>query len=507
MIVKMDNIQYLNDSYSNCETINLNSNSNNYITFDPYVRVPHNTGPGGYVYTAGTLTIHYFSGSAAGDYQSVSINSTNWTYTNSYAYLDIGPRNISLNRNLFDDTEGGSIYIVYEENNQDLVQSSCENDITFPRFSITPSDYEVNCGNNALKTFTVINENDTPGPFIYYWNVGSGWHRDGSAVSGSFYTSTNSITLEPVSFPPSDVKVEPEVVNGDNFEQLISIVTLSDFNPTIYQITGDNYVCDTGIYTISDLPNYLSVQSASSSDSNIATVSVVNDQITVTKVSDGLVTITAIIENDCGQSVTRTKSNIQIGIPASANNAVLIGDSAVCGTQYYTYTLSGGANHPCINSVNWSVSNQSLEIVSQNSNSVTVKKKLFITQNAGLITASISGTNIEIKKGVWVGLPQNTSLNIQKIGSYDLYAGQWTKLKANYTPLQYIENEPFNYSFDWQIPNSQIRNYTDTAYKDVKPNNPGQLNIGVRVLCDCGYGAFEYRMFNVNSSGGGFQMN
>jgi hypothetical protein len=71
----------------------------------------------------------------------------------------------------------------------------------------------------------------------------------------------------------------------------------------------------------------------------------------------------------------------------------------------------------------------------------------------------------------------------------------------------YSANDPFNLSFAWSIPNSQIRNFPDTAYKDVNPNNIGSLNVGVRVVCDCGNGHYVYRLFNVIASGGGFQMN
>ena len=124
----------------------------------------------------------------------------------------------------------------------------------------------------------------------------------------------------------------------------------------------------------------------------------------------------------------------------------------------------------------------------------------FNDQYAGLITASLSNSNITIQKGIWIGTPSNNGLVIQKIGSYDLYAGRWSKLRAVYSPLLYEANDPLNVTFEWQIPNSAIRNYADTAYKDVKPFNSGQLNIGVRAICECGNGEWQYRLFDV---GGG----
>ena len=192
------------------------------------------------------------------------------------------------------------------------------------------------------------------------------------------------------------------------------------------------------------------------------------------------------------------QEDFEVGIPNSINNALITGNTSICDSQYYTYNLVG-ANHPCISSVSWSVS-PNLTIVSQNSTSVTVTRNPFNNQYAGLITASLYNSNITIQKGIWIGIPSNNGLVIQKIGSYDLYAGRWSKLRAVYSPLIYEANDPLNVTFEWQIPNSAIRNYADTAYKDVKPFNSGQLNIGVRAICECGNGEWQYRLFDV---GGG----
>ena len=505
MEVRMDNIEYLNNEYDDCETINLNAFNNNDILFDAYVRVPHNTGAGGYVYTYGTLTVWYFSGSTAVPLQDYGINDTHWTYTNSYAYLDIPTINISLDYSLFDDTEGGSIYIVYHESTQEFIQDSCENDITFPKFSISPEYVNLNCGDDSEITFNVENENNTPGDLIYLWDVGNGW-EDTNGNSVSYFTTTiNSITLKPVSFPPSDVKVEPEVINGENFQQITSSVNTSEFNP-LYEIIGDNYVCDTGVYTFNNLPSGIFIQSVSTSNPSVATVSIdSNGEITITKVSDGIVTLSVVLQNSCNQTATKTKE-LQIGFPASVFNATITGNDDVCQGQNYTYTLSG-ANHPCVNSIVWSVTSN-LNIVSQSANTITVSKNPFDNQYAGEITASIPGSTVNVKKGVWVGTPSNGGLTIQKLGAYDFYVDRWTQLKANYAPLAYASNSPLNVTFDWQIPNSQIRNFTDTAYKDVKPYSQGQLTIGVRTICECGNGQWRYRTFQVDgdSSGGGGEL-
>lgn len=160
----------------------------------------------------------------------------------------------------------------------------------------------------------------------------------------------------------------------------------------------------------------------------------------------------------------------------------------------------------------WSVS-PNLTIVGQNANSVTVtaNQNPFTTDNlyAGEIKANIPGSSIEITQGVWVGVPNNDGLSIQKLGAYAFYAGEWSQLKSRYAPFLYASNDPLDITFDWQIPNSQIRNFADTSRKDVNPNNLGQLTIKTRVVCGCGNGEWRNRTFTVTNSGNGngMQMN
>ncbi|WP_288954739.1 hypothetical protein [uncultured Polaribacter sp.] len=181
----------------------------------------------------------------------------------------------------------------------------------------------------------------------------------------------------------------------------------------------------------------------------------------------------------------------------------LTGDLTICSNKTNTYSINVPSS--CVGNINWSVSSN-IQILSQNYNTITVAPKSGNIENAGFVSVSIPNADIEKTKGVWVGLPNNSMLSIQKIGSYNFYSGQWTKLKAVYPILMYDVNEPFDLTFEWQIPNSQVRNYTDTAYKDVKPNYSGQLNIGVKVANECGCSDWKYQAFQViygGSSGGG----
>lgn len=371
-----------------------------------------------------------------------------------------------------------------------------------PSFSLEPTSTTVSCGSTSVKNFTVTPSNIPNGATVsYQWSVGNGWLRDGNPVS-NFTTTSTTVQLTPYQYPPSNVSVTP-ILNGVSYPQMTSTVTLGTFNLFI-NIVGDDYVCSSGVYTLDNISNFnnVTVQSVSSSNTSIATVSYnsTNGEITVNKVSDGIITLSVVLQNSCNQTRTKTKE-LQIGIPVSVFTATITGSDDICQGQNYTYTLSG-ANHPCVNSIVWNVTSN-LNIVSQSANTITVSKDLFDNQYAGEITASIPGSTVNVKKGVWIGTPSNSGLAIQKLGAYDFYVGRWTQLKANYTPLTYESNRPLDVTFDWQIPNSMVRSYTDTAFKDVKPNSTGQLTIGVRAVCDCGNGEWRYRTFNVDGDTGG----
>ncbi|MDY0088957.1 MAG: M43 family zinc metalloprotease [Flavobacteriaceae bacterium] len=232
--------------------------------------------------------------------------------------------------------------------------------------------------------------------------------------------------------------------------------------------------------------------------SNLQIISSSNTSITVQPISSSINEIGFV---EAILSYETLRKEFQIGVPASVNNAVITGESSICDFQQYTYTLSG-LNHPCIDDIEWNVS-PNLTIITQNLNSVTVVRNSSNTQHAGLISVNLPNGNIGVGKGVWIGLPNSNDLDIQKIGTYNFYVGQWTKLKAIYFPMIYEQNEDLDLTFEWQIPYSMVKNFPDTAYKDVKPNFAGQLNIGVRVLCDCGYSNWKYKLFDVVGDGNG----
>ncbi|TXD80648.1 hypothetical protein ESY86_20340 [Subsaximicrobium wynnwilliamsii] len=485
---------------SNCSLIDLEDNSNISLTIYFKLTKPSNQALG----TTNVKALLKYSNSSSGDDKgNYTVQSNSWGNNDTEFYGQIP---ISVSENEIQ-VNSSSIFIK-SITDSGVESNSCEYSLEkdeVPSFSLSPTSTTVSCGNSSPKTFTVTPSNIPSGASVeYQWNVGNGWQDTSGNNVSNFTTTTSSVTLVPFAYPPNNVRVTP-VLDGDNYPQLTSTVSLGNFNPSFLEITGNDNVCDSEIYSIVNLPNNVSILGHGSSNNSIATATLdtSSGEITVNKVSDGIITLTVILQNSCSQNFTLTKE-IEIGIPTSVFNASIAGNSSVCQGQSYTYTLNS-ANHPCAGSIVWSVSSN-LNIVSQNSNSVTITKNPFSTEYAGEITASFSGSTIEIKKGVWVGVPSNDGLTIQKIGSYNLYAGQWSKLRARYIPLTYESNDLLNITFEWQIPNSMIRNYADTAYKDVKPRSSGQLNIGVRVNCECGNGEWRYRLFDVdggNGNGGG----
>ncbi|WP_445716852.1 esterase/lipase family protein [Flavobacterium sp.] len=230
---------------------------------------------------------------------------------------------------------------------------------------------------------------------------------------------------------------------------------------------------------------------------NLQIISQDSYNIVVKGLSNGHGKITAVFTNGL-----RFEKEIEVGIdPNHFNTTTLNGEDYICGFQSYTYNLNNAISHPCVNSINWSVS-PNLSIISQDFNSVTVVKNSFDNQYAGIISASIPNSNIQINKGVWVGVPNSNDLTIQKLGAYDFYVGTWTKLKASYNSLIYPENGAYNLTYEWQIPYSLVRNYDDSAFKDVKPNYGGQLNIGVRACNPCGCSDYKYQLFTVGGATG-----
>lgn len=182
-----------------------------------------------------------------------------------------------------------------------------------PTFSLSPSTVSVGCSSTTPVTFSVNNVYSSPGTLTYIWSA-TGWNYNGVAVN-SFSTTTNTITLVPNSYLPSNVYVTP-ILNGVAQQQKTASVTLAPFSNTIV-ITGNNAICPStsAVYSISNLGSGSTI-SWSTSNTSIATVTTTTgNQTTVNTIaSQGTFDLIASITNACGQQKTLTKT-LSIGQP------------------------------------------------------------------------------------------------------------------------------------------------------------------------------------------------
>ncbi len=181
----------------------------------------------------------------------------------------------------------------------------------------------------------------------------------------------------------------------------------------------------------------------------------------------------------------------------------LSGDIAVCDNKRNTYTLD--IPDSCSGyTITWSTSDN-MEIYASTNNSVNVRRLRDATSPIGFVSAYIKEIDQWLTNIVWVGIPSPDFLRIQKLGSYGFYSNQWTKLKVVH-PIpasEFTAEDPSNgLSYQWSVPNSQVRNFTDTSTIDVNPNYSGQLNVGVKMQNPCGCTDFHYQLFDVQRPGG-----
>lgn len=127
----------------------------------------------------------------------------------------------------------------------------------------------------------------------------------------------------------------------------------------VLEISGPSNFCTSESYSVNDLPPGATVTNWSASPSGYVNISSSGNTATVTKVADGLVTLTATINTACGtQPVTR---EITVGNPPYPYGELIpIGETnAVSGTYYsyyipddypgaisYTWDIIGGGNTP-----------------------------------------------------------------------------------------------------------------------------------------------------------------
>ncbi|PHR69435.1 MAG: hypothetical protein COA67_10715 [Lutibacter sp.] len=329
------NLQYQGIPIPDCGSIDLNSSSSHAISFNLKVTRPYFTGgSGNEIHENGTLKVILNGNNGEFTELDTGISGASWTIdiSNNQSFISFSP-SITLFSSQFP-TNGGWLVAEYSSNNTPY--RSCYYDITKPKFKLNPTNVTVSCGSTG-ETFTVSNENNSPGSLSYNWSVGSGWEYQGSAVS-NFTTSSNTVILVPTAFPPSNVSVVPKL-DGVSYPQLIATVSLAPFSLGNQRITGSSTVCSSRNYSLNGLPSNTTI-TWSVSNTNLATVTPINaTQATVTAVGsgNGVVVLTALVSNACNQTVQLTKS-VNIGAPTL--NGSLNGDNNPLTGEYKWYSVS-----------------------------------------------------------------------------------------------------------------------------------------------------------------------
>lgn len=190
-----------------------------------------------------------------------------------------------------------------------------------PSFTL-PATTNVPCGSTTPVTFTVTNVNNTPNVTDYTWNLGptpNGWLYNGSAAPQTVSTgTTNNIALTPVcgSTPHS---VSATVTAGGNaYNTNSSSINLTPPSLSILSISGDNFFCTNGTYTIPGLPCNATVNWSVSPSAIAYVTGATGNQVTVNKSYAGIFSLSATITS-CGTTATISKHGITAGVPLEGN--------------------------------------------------------------------------------------------------------------------------------------------------------------------------------------------
>jgi hypothetical protein len=296
--VSISNMTYINGTpIANCGNIDFGTNSTVRLQFSVNASKASTQTVGVsnlYVYTLGT------SGSRI-QRSNVIVQPGSFSTTFSYS------ADITMNQADFN-TTGGTLFAVFRTSSGTEYPTSCNYTVTktqLPLFTLSPTSTTVDCGSTAAKTFAVTNVYNSPGSLSYAWSF-PGW-------TGTVNNTMASVSLTPSSATtlPGTVTVTPSL-NGVAQPTRTATVTRSAFTSSA-TISGSGTVCSSSTYTMSGLLSGQTVTSWSVSNPSRATLSATSGATTtVTKISNGQVTLTATIRNACNQTVTKA-INLQLG--------------------------------------------------------------------------------------------------------------------------------------------------------------------------------------------------
>ena len=224
----------------------------------------------------------------------------------------------------FTQTQGvnGNSPLTYESNRVPIVKS--------PTFVLSPTSLSLSCGSSASTTFTVTPSNVPTGANVTYQ-----WSTIGWTIVGS---SENSRTLVPLSTTslPSNVSVIP-IINGIAKPAISCAITRLSFTSLAF-ISGSGSLCNTANYTMTGLATGQTVQWSVSNSATVSLTNVTSTSVTVNKIGNGSVVLTATIYNPCGQTTIKTKT-ITIGPPSFLSNN-MAGDSNPLTGETISYSVT-----------------------------------------------------------------------------------------------------------------------------------------------------------------------
>ena len=205
--------------------------------------------------------------------------------------------------------------------------------------SLSPASVAISCGTPLTQTFTAVNTNNVIGINNYTWNLGTapnGWQYNGSPAPASITTVANTITLTAPACGnlPNNISV---IANLNGYSVNAGLISTA-FAPL--SISGAASVCSTpAVYTIKNLNCSSASVVWSATPSNIAGIvsnSPSQNQATVSQIKNGVIGLTATVNNACGVASTVLTTNVQLGA-GNPPNLVMSYDN-ICGTFLEAFT-------------------------------------------------------------------------------------------------------------------------------------------------------------------------
>lgn len=355
--VSVQNLQYTNNGQStispvNCGNIDLASSTSTSINLG--INLSKSNGQ-----VVGLSDLRVYTQKSSSDYRVerswAQIQELSWNHPSSGNDTYSTTASFSINSSDFN-ISGGTLFVVFKSSGGGEYQTTCSFTITktpIPTFTLSPTSLNLSCGDTSAKSFTVTPANIPSGATVtYQWNY-NGW-------SGPTTSSSVNLTPDSGTNLPGSVSVTP-FINGVANATKTCTVSRSPFNPS-FTLTGITQACPgaTSSYSINAGTNTV-VWSLSTA--GIATLNTTTGQnVNLTGIANGSVTLRATVTNACGQSKLFSKQ-ILIGRPIVTNGTVTGGgDNAPINTtrQLTATTVTGATSYV------WTVINLSSNCVSAN---------------------------------------------------------------------------------------------------------------------------------------------